>query len=241
MRLKTCNKNYIINQRLDKFETFVFIHKTSLVHFKFIQTFVFIIFLVFNSVIAASQNSHAQELINNEIENVIINANQIFKVEIITHKSDNIIITSSLEGEYKSSYSIGTKIIDETLEITLVKEPFIDIEDNKLSAHKVISASLKLEIPEDLNIAITSDIASVNLNGQFKDVSVNLTQGQCNFKGHVKSAGITTNNGHITIITSNALIIAASNHGKIEVDEFSSASSTWNLNSINGNIKVLKQ
>ncbi|NNK39048.1 MAG: hypothetical protein HKP45_00150, partial [Winogradskyella sp.] len=146
---------------------------------KHIQLFIALVILVVNSDAGMSQNSQSQEFNANGVLDVIVKANQIFNIDIITHKLDKIIITSSLEGEYKSSYQVASKIQDGKLEIALLKQPFATIEDNKLGAHKVISAVLRIELPQQLNLSVSSDIGSVKLKGQFNDVYIKLVHGQC--------------------------------------------------------------
>jgi len=52
---------------------------------------------------------------------------------------------------------------------------------------------------------------------------------------------INTIDGDISVITESAIIDASSSRGNVILDEFPESNSAWNLESINGNIKVVKQ
>ncbi|WP_299128488.1 hypothetical protein [uncultured Winogradskyella sp.] len=174
------------------------------------------------------------------IENIIINGNQIFNIFITTSNTTNISIASILDGEYQNDYQIVSKEENNQLTLSLELMSFENIADDKRNAHKVIAAELHLEIPEQLNLNIVSDVGSVNLDGNFKTVFVKLKQGYCNVKGLSKSAVINTIEGNIKVITKNAKISASSYKGKIMIDDFESPYFVWTLNSINGNITVVK-
>ncbi len=189
---------------------------------------------------AQGQNILKKQIEAKPIENIIINGNQIFNIFITTSNTTNISIASILDGEYQNDYQIVSKEENNQLTLSLELMSFENIADDKRNAHKVIAAELHLEIPEQLNLNIVSDVGSVNLDGNFKTVFVKLKQGYCNVKGLSKSAVINTIEGNIKVITKNAKISASSYKGKIMIDDFESPYFVWTLNSINGNITVVK-
>ena len=117
---------------------------------------------------------------------------------------------------------------------------FLEIPDDKRNAHKVIAATLHMEIPKYLSLHILSDIGSLYLKGAFKSLLIELLQGRCNVEGISKTATINTLDGDINVVTKSASVEANSNHGKVTIDDFSDAISIWKLKSINGNITVVK-
>lgn len=199
----------------------------------------FVIF-VFYSVIGFSQNKFQKQLSAKHIESISINGNQIFSISVSTEKTDDITITSILDGEYQNDFQIVIKEKDNTLNLNLEHTSLSEIPDDKRNAHKVIAATLQLEIPENLSLTIFSDIGSVDLKGDFQSLFVELQQGHCKVEGEVKMATVNTFDGQINVLTKNANVKATSNHGKVKIDEFSYSNSTWKLKSINGNITVEK-
>jgi len=175
------------------------------------------------------------------IDTVLINGNQIFTILVLTTSTEFITIKSTLDGEYQNQFQIISKQENNELKLSLEQVQFTTIVDDKRNAHKVIAATLTLEIPEHLNINVISDIGSVDLTGNFDALSVELLQGYCEVRGSANLAVINTIDGDISVTTNNAIINANSSHGNVILDEITESNSIWNLESINGNIKVVKQ
>lgn len=188
-----------------------------------------------------SQNKLQKQLSAEHIETITINGNQIFNISVMTAKTDVISISSILDGEYQNNYQITTKQQNNQLTLSLAFVSFDDIPDDKRNAHKVIAATLYLEIPEDLVLNIKSDVGSVDLNGNYNSLTIELLQGYCTIKGNTKRATVNTFDGNISVVTKNAKVNANSNHGKVSITKFKASDSIWNLQTINGDITVVKQ
>lgn len=187
-----------------------------------------------------SQNTINEALSSKNITKVLIDGNQIFNIEVEAKPSKEIVIHSLTDGEYQNEYKIYSDIKDGQLFIKLQKTPLYNIPDDKRNAHKVVAATLKVILPEDLNIAIKSDIGSVNALGKFKTIRIELFQGSVNVIGFAERAMINTFDGNITVTTENATIDAVSNNGKITIPEEHFKNAHWTLKSIDGDIKVVK-
>lgn len=188
-----------------------------------------------------AQNVLEKKLKANDIDTIVINGNQIFRIAVATEKTDVITMTSTLDGEYQNEFQITTEENDKNLTLSLEHLSLNTIADDKRNAHKVIAATLYLQIPEDLNLTIKSDVGSVELEGDFKVLSVELLNGHFEFTGKARAATVNTLDGDIKVVTSNATVRANSNHGQVNLDEFAESNSNWKLRSINGNISVVQQ
>jgi DUF4097 and DUF4098 domain-containing protein YvlB len=202
--------------------------------------FVFFVFF-YGSLCAEAQNVLVKKIRADNIKTISINGNQIFAISVTTSKSDNIFVKSILDGEYQNEFQIVTMLENDILNLNLEHLSFNTIADDKRNAHKVIAATLLLEIPEDLALNIISDVGSVNLNGNFNSVAIKLLQGYCEVVAQAKTVMINTIDGDIKVVTQNAMINANSNNGTVTLDEFFKGNSTWVLKSINGNITVENQ
>ncbi|WP_299102445.1 hypothetical protein [uncultured Winogradskyella sp.] len=199
----------------------------------------FFLLFIFNLTAIESQNVIENTIQADGITSVSINGNDIFNISVSTSETDQIKITSTLDGEYQNDFQIVVKEGKSTLNLSLEHVSLEEIPDDKRNAHKVIAATLHLEIPESLKVNILSDIGSVSLLGTFNTLNVELLRGQFNIKGKVKTATVNTLDGNIHVITNSATIEANSNHGEIELDEFFNTSSVWILRSIHGDIRVV--
>ncbi|OZV70663.1 DUF4097 family beta strand repeat-containing protein [Winogradskyella aurantia] len=188
-----------------------------------------------------AQNSFERRIEASDIERIVVNGNQIFNISVSTHKSKNITMRSTIDGEYQEQFQITNTKHNQTLYLKLEQNPLMTIPDDKRNAHKVVAASLNLVIPVNLDIDIKSDIGSVDLTGYFKDVTVQLFTGFCKVQGQAKAALVNTVDGDIDIKTSNAEVIANSTYGSVETEIIPLKQAVWRLKSIYGNISVKKQ
>jgi hypothetical protein len=203
-------------------------------------------FFVLNVFLFISINIEAQNILEKKlradgIETILIDGNQIFKISVSTSKTDYIIIKSTLDGEYQNQFQIVSEDANDKLKLRLERMGFTIIADDKRNAHKVIAATLYLEIPEYLSLQISSDIGSADLSGNFDALSIELLQGHCEVIGEIRNATINTIEGSIKVVTQSANIDANSNNGNVTLDAFSRSSSLWKLRTINGDITVEKQ
>ncbi|MBF8149779.1 hypothetical protein ITJ86_07695 [Winogradskyella sp. F6397] len=204
------------------------------------KAFFMLIGFLFVALSLQAQNVLEKELTAERIDSIVIDGNQIFKITVVTSKTNQIKIVSTLDGEYQNEFQVEMRENNHTLYLHLEHLSFSEIPDDKRNAHKVIAATLQLEIPEERSLDIVSDIGSVDLNGTFNSLYIQLSRGRCYVEADTKTATINTLDGDIIVVTDNAAVTANSNHGKITVDEFYNAISTWKLKSINGNITVEK-
>ena len=199
-----------------------------------------VLIFLFGFMISLAQNKLQKEIPAAHIETISINGNQIFKISIATSNTDKINVISILDGEYQNDFQIVIKKEHQILNLSLEHLSLQEIPDDKRNAHKVIAATLHLEIPERFNLRISSDIGSVELEGIFNSLQIELLQGHCIIEGKAKKGIINTLDGDIRLKTDSASVEANSNHGRVTLDTFSNLNSIWKLKSINGNITVGK-
>ncbi|MFO7718929.1 MAG: hypothetical protein R6W85_00645, partial [Gillisia sp.] len=109
---------------------------------------------------------------------------------------------------------------------------------DKLSAHKVFSLEITLEIPEGLEVFIKSNIASVSGSGTYKNLEVELKSGNCELTSFQGNALVNTYTGSIDVQTKNAEITAISRNGNLMVPPDITGKNKIHLTTINGNIRV---
>ncbi|NNE31287.1 MAG: hypothetical protein HKN40_02850 [Winogradskyella sp.] len=189
----------------------------------------------------AAQNSLSKDFSAENISTVKIDGSEIFNITVESSISSRISLTSILDGEYQNQYQIVTQRNTDTLNISLKIIPFTTQTDDKRHAHKVIAATLHVELPDNLDLKIGSDVGSAIINGKFKRLSVALLQGNCFFEGKASTALINTIDGTIKVITKNANVHAISKNGIVNIDTNKPTGDSWRLESINGNISVHNQ
>ncbi|MGB1309221.1 MAG: hypothetical protein ACPG6B_09940, partial [Oceanihabitans sp.] len=91
-----------------------------------------------------------------------------------------------------------------------------------------------------LNLQVVSDIGSLELSGVYKQVNIALDSGNCELLPFKGSATVKTKTGNIIIKTNYAVVTSNTKYGKTQKQQITTGKNTIKLNSINGNIIILK-
>lgn len=191
------------------------------------------------------QQIHAQKRIEKQLDatdisTVVISGNTMFKINLNAKPADKVNLRLTVEGENNEQIVLKTYKNQDTLFVGSAYQPIFNVPDDKLSAHKKISIELDMVVPEHLNINIKSDIASVQIQGIYNTIFSELVNG--NFKALNFSSDLLVNtiHGNMHIETNNAELNLHTKNGTIDHDELDSGKQQISLNSINGNIRVIK-
>ena len=185
-----------------------------------------------------SQKDTSQSFDAEKIEQLYIYTDEVFKINIITSDTHQIILTSHSEGEYFNDISLETEMRQNKMILTSKFREILQGGYDKLSANKVFSMEITLEIPENLQVFVKSNIASVTGKGTFKNLQIELKSGYCRLEYFEGNAVVNTYSGSIWVDAHNAKITANSRNGKVNVPVTAYGKYRVNLTSINGNISV---
>ena len=191
------------------------------------------------SYVTAQKNT--REIISAEnISTIHINTDEVYLINIVTTNTSEIRIRTHSEGEYFDDIILESAVKDGRLKIKTRYPEILTGGSDKLSAHKVFSLEIEMGVPDNLEVIISSNIASVQGRGEFKTIYADLKQGyfkMLDFKG---SAVVNTFTGNIYMETSSGLIEANSRNGKVDIPEFLPGRNPLRLTSIDGDIMVRK-
>jgi hypothetical protein len=109
-----------------------------------------------------------------------------------------------------------------------------------MTSTQVFSVEVSLKIPKRTDLVIDSKYASVFINGNYDNISVNTKSGICSLNVSEANANINTYSGDISVITRDANVKAESQNGKIQIDKFVVKKNWLNLKSVDGDITVKK-
>jgi hypothetical protein len=198
----------------------------------------FTIVILLFSIAVSAQKDTSQQLEANGIKSLHIDTDEVFKINIKTIKGDYILISTHAEGEYFNDIALNTEVLGETINLTTQFREILQSGYDKLSAHKVFSLEITLEIPKDLKVFIKSNIAAVEAEGEYDFLQIQLNSGYCNLVNFEGNALINTYNGAINVKTSGATVIASSRNGKVFLPIDFNGNHTIKATSINGDIRV---
>lgn len=182
-----------------------------------------------------------REILNaQDLKTINIESDEVYHITIIATNTSEIRISTHSEGEYFNEIFLKTRVRGNQLNIFSEYPERLTGGFDKLSAHKVFSLEIKLEIPSGMEVNVNSNIASLKASGNYKAIYANLKQGYCNLENYSGNAVINTYTGNILVETSSGLIEAKSRNGEVEIPDFLPGRNPLKLTSIDGNIKVVK-
>lgn len=173
-----------------------------------------------------------------DLKQLVLNADEVFDIKISTSKKNEVVITSVSEGEYYNEFSLGVEMLENKMIISSSFPEELQEGYDKLSAHKVFSVMLNLEIPEGLDVHIESNIAAVTATGNFRSLQVQSRSGRCRLEKFRGNALVNTYSGSIDVFTGNASIEAISRSGKISIPPSTPGKYKIKLHSNTGDIRV---
>ncbi len=175
-----------------------------------------------------------------DIQSIELDASSVFQVNVSTHESQEIIIAMHTEGEFANDLFITQKHQGNSLRIGTAFQPAFKDHNDKLSAHKVISLSMEIKVPNDKLFTIESDIANVTFYGSVPVLKAYLQSGFCVLKDFYGNADIITQKGPIELMTRSGIVHAESKNGKVVVDALSLGNNKISLKTIDGDIRVIR-
>ncbi|MDR5591481.1 hypothetical protein [Christiangramia sp. SM2212] len=201
---------------------------------------IFVFLVLLNSLLVFSQKDTRESIDAHQIESIRIDTDEVYLINLKATETSQIKISTHSEGEYFNYIILESEIRGSELIIRTKYPQRLTGGFDKLSAHKVFSLEIQMEIPEDLEIIINSNIASLQGKGRFKSVYADLKQGYCKLTDYSGTAVINTYSGNILVETNSGLIEAESRNGKVKIPEFLPGRNPLRLTSIDGDIMVRK-
>jgi hypothetical protein len=191
-------------------------------------------------------NVYAQKIINKSweaqgIEQLEIISNDIFNIVIISEVTEKISVITKIEGEHYENVVLNISEENKTLSLSTGFTPYFQAENDKLAAHKVISIEMEIYISKKLKVLVRSSIASLSTHGSFKNLQVELGNGNCVLNDFEGDAQLLTGNGNIRVIAHDTVRARAkTKRGKL-TNELSTAGDFYiDAESVNGDITLLK-
>ncbi|MEL0643673.1 DUF4097 family beta strand repeat-containing protein [Olleya sp. Ti.3.14] len=199
------------------------------------------ILLVLIAITSVCAQKSTEKIWNADVINtIVIDGENVFNITVSNSPSNTILLKVKIEGEHANQLVMVDSIVNKQLYISSSFQPLFIKDNDKLSAHKVMSVEYQLLVPKNIKLEIKSNIGSVDLVGTYPSVFIELNQGNCNLKQFLGNASINTVNGDINIETDHAKVEAFTKTGQITLTQFKFLKFNLNCHTINGDIKITK-
>lgn len=199
-----------------------------------------VVFFLLGNCILQAQKKVVKTIENTNVSFVQIDGKNCYSLVLATVDNPNISVEASIDGEYLQDLLVNVKQEGATILISTGFQPNFVLPNDKLSAHKVISISLSISIPKNLDVHLYGTSTNVSASGHYGNLKIRLSDGKCTLNGRGENVDINTQSGNIDLITANAQIKATSKYGKIIREVIASGDDHFTLNSVTGNISIRK-
>ncbi len=167
--------------------------------------------------ISYAQHQVTREISGSKITRIQIDSRMASALKVTTHTSQQITVTLKTEGEFTEEiFPVIQKPTPGELSIRLVWNPAFTLPDDKLSAHKVISVSLEVRIPESRIVSIKGGDAFSIIKGKYEKIAIKLDDAHCYLEEVTGFLEVTVNKGNIHILSPEANVQATSLYGRVE-------------------------
>lgn len=172
------------------------------------------------------------------VNTVLIDAERFSRIELETVPGAELHLEAVMEGEYQRD--IGIEITEEgnILSIAGAFQPFFEVPNDKLSAHKVVAVSLFVRVPEEQEVLIYGTSTRVDTRGAYRKLEIVLSDGQCFLEEPEGQVSVMTQSGNIQLRANSGKLTAVTRYGRVVQEEIPQGRNEYNLESIKGNIYV---
>ena len=187
---------------------------------------------------ARGQKVLHKTIVDSNVTSIVIDSGDCYQINLQTQKSKELEVNASMEGEYSKDLVVHLENKGTSLIVSTGFQPNFILPNDKLSAHKAVSIALDIVLPEYKSVKIYGTHSNVNVLGNYRSLTVKLSDGDCKLENVGETVDVTTQKGDIWLVTSSGLVEAASDYGKVYQSTLPIGDRQYRLNSKEGNIYV---
>jgi hypothetical protein len=163
------------------------------------------------------------------------------ELDIVTSDERGFYITDEKQsGEYKNALVLNAQVVNDTLFITDPLNPTFQFPQDKLSAHKITDTKAVLILPQYKNLFLNLPDANLSLEGNYKNVILNIHSGKVILQKLIGNMQATSVNANVQGENlKDYFFEASSRNGNVEI-KYLNRNSRYLLKveSINGDIQL---
>ena len=188
---------------------------------------------------------HAQKTIEKTIDDpaitqIYIDAQQLTNLQITSVPTKQLKVWAALDGEYSERQLVSLQRKGNTLYIEPDFSTDFQLPNDKLSTHKIFAISLKLAIPDYLEVSVEGLFTQVKAFGDYKKLQISLLDGFCTLENVGKEVYVETTNAPIILKQQQGVVKTKSTYGEVTLETVPFGEALIHLNSLNGFIKVIR-
>lgn len=196
--------------------------------------------LLFSFCAAFGQKKVKKSLVNPQSKHFLIDTDKCFQVGLKTTEGEEIMVKATMDGEYQKDLLVSIEEEGSTITISTDFQPNFVKPNDKLSAHKVLSIALEIELPENLDVHLFGTNTNVRATGHYKKLKIDLADGTCKLENVGEEVLVKTQSGDIFLNAEAAKVEALSVYGQVLGKNVPSGNGHFDLHSVEGDIHIMK-
>ena len=186
-----------------------------------------------------SQKTLSKVLEDPSLTQIHVLAAQVNTLRLKPSPSKELLIAARLNGEYSPHQFIVFNRKGNSLFVGPDLSATFELPNDKLSAHKIFSVDLAIEIPTHLEVYIEGGNTQINAEGIFEKLQIALKDGLCVLEEVGNKVQVNTLRAPIVLKQNKGIIDAKTTYGHLDALVIPSGDSEIVLRSLHGDIKVL--
>ena len=198
----------------------------------------FLPFLFFGTQQGYGQKQVTKTLVNPEITAINIDGNLSYRVILETADTKEVSVEARMDGEYQKELLVNFREEGKTLYLETSFSPEFRFPNDKLGAHKVVSVSMKVTLPQDQQILLTAGSCEVSASGRYRNLKIVFNDGLCDLSHSAENTEVRTGKAPIVARLHSGVVEAESRYGEVHLEKIPEGDHHLKLYSTQGDISV---
>ena len=204
----------------------------------FIRWILALVLFSLGSLPVEAQKRVTKTLLNTRITSIAIDADLCYRIILETVDSNEVTIEARMDGEYQRDLLVLFREDGNTLFIEPEFSPQFRLPNDKLGAHKVVSISMRVQLPRHQNVQLTASSCEVRATGAYRDLGIVFNEGSCHLSHLAENTTVRTGSAPIQVFLTNGVVEATSRYGQVQLDPVPRGDHYLKLTSNHGDISV---
>lgn len=184
------------------------------------------------------QKKVSKKTINTEKQYIHIDGSNCYTIDLQTGSGRELVVEASIEGEYSEDLALKLEEDGNNILISTDFLPSFKAPNDKLSAHKVVSISLSVSLPEYAQVQLHGTYSNVKAKGIYNALDISVADGNCFLEALTERSCVKTQTGEIRLTKTKGIVAAQTKYGKIHRGNIPSGDYNYTLYSVEGDIWV---
>lgn len=201
-------------------------------------SFVLLLFGLLDCTTIRAQKLSSKTIKSIDIHSITMDMKDVAWLELNTHLLDEVIITTTFEGEYQNDLALRSKMVGNELYLNVGYLPNFKHPNDKLSAHKVLSVKVFLTVPAYLKVKLFGTTSDVRASGDYQYLDITTSSGEVTITDFTSTLLVTTYSGNINLKKAKGHLTYQNKYGTVTGQPKPNGHNVYKLVTVTGHIEI---